>query len=149
MAMVEWPKRSWTCAYRKSNPGILVVQSAQDRATENASNLARLCATTNACACHCNSSCTRAARDADGVRRTQQHDQYIPAGLNRSAVLHKRFAKVSEETSVDLESRWIEPDAGISRRRRHRGPGSGNVGFAPSHTPPSVDWRSIRPSGAQ
>jgi delta1-piperideine-2-carboxylate reductase len=27
-----------TCAYRKSNPGILVVQSAQDRATENASN---------------------------------------------------------------------------------------------------------------
>jgi hypothetical protein len=38
----------------------------------------------------------------------------------------KRFAKVSEETSDDLESRWIEPDAGISRRRRHRGPGSGN-----------------------
>ena len=28
----------WCCAYRKSNPGILVVQSAQDRATENASN---------------------------------------------------------------------------------------------------------------
>jgi PAS fold len=27
-----------SCAYRKSNPGILVVQSAQDRATENASN---------------------------------------------------------------------------------------------------------------
>jgi hypothetical protein len=26
------------CAYRKSNPGILVVQSAQDRAAENASN---------------------------------------------------------------------------------------------------------------
>jgi branched-chain amino acid transport system substrate-binding protein len=26
------------CAYRKSNPGILVVQSAQNRATENASN---------------------------------------------------------------------------------------------------------------
>ena len=26
------------CAYRKSNPDILVVQSAQDRATENASN---------------------------------------------------------------------------------------------------------------
>jgi hypothetical protein len=28
---------STPCAYRKSNPGILVVQSAQDRATENAS----------------------------------------------------------------------------------------------------------------
>ena len=27
-----------TCAYRKSNPGILVVQPAQNRATENASN---------------------------------------------------------------------------------------------------------------
>ena len=27
-----------SCAYRKSNPGILVVQSAQNRATENASN---------------------------------------------------------------------------------------------------------------
>ena len=26
------------CVYRKSNPGILVVQSAQNRATENASN---------------------------------------------------------------------------------------------------------------
>ena len=26
------------CAYRKSNPGILVVQSTQNRATENASN---------------------------------------------------------------------------------------------------------------
>ena len=26
------------CAYRKSNPGILVVQSAQNRATENAPN---------------------------------------------------------------------------------------------------------------
>ena len=25
------------CAYRKSNPGILMVQSAQDRTTENAS----------------------------------------------------------------------------------------------------------------
>jgi len=110
---------------------------------------ARLCATTNACACHCNSSCTKAERDADGVRRTPRHDQYIPGGLNRSVVPRKRFARVSEETSDDLESRWIEPDAGISRRRRHRGPGSGNVGFAPSHTPPLVDWRSIRPSGAQ
>ena len=27
-----------TCAYHKSNPGILVAQSAQNRATENASN---------------------------------------------------------------------------------------------------------------
>ena len=26
------------CAYRKSNPGVLVVQSAQNRATEDASN---------------------------------------------------------------------------------------------------------------
>src|SRR4029077_16874872 len=76
---------------------------------------ARLCATTNGCACRCNSSCTRAAHDADGVLRTPRHDQCIPGGLNRSAVLHKRFAKVSEETSDGLESRWIEPDAGISR----------------------------------
>ena len=30
--------RGSRCAYRKSNPGILVVQSAQDRAAENASN---------------------------------------------------------------------------------------------------------------
>jgi hypothetical protein len=29
---------SASCAYRKSNPGILMVQSAQNRATENASN---------------------------------------------------------------------------------------------------------------
>ena len=41
IAQVKLPKSKghWTwCAYRKSNPGILVVQSAQDRATENASN---------------------------------------------------------------------------------------------------------------
>ena len=106
---------------------------------------ARLCATTNGCACRCSSSCTRAARG--GVLRTPRRDQCIPGGLNRSTVLHKRFAKVSEETSDGLESRWIEPDAGISRRTRYRGRGSGNEGFAPSHTPPSVDWRSIRPSG--
>jgi len=84
------------------------------------------------------------------VRTPEEYGRFcIPGGLNRSAVLHKRFAKVSEETSDGLESRWIEPDAGISRRRRHRGPGSGNEGFAPSHTPPSVDWRSIRPSVAR
>jgi hypothetical protein len=62
---------------------------------------------------------------------SERHDRCIPGGLNRSTVLHKRFAKVSEETSDGPESRWIEPDAGISRRRRHRGPGSGNEGFQP------------------
>jgi hypothetical protein len=35
-AMSPPPARA-TCAYRKSNPSILVVQSAQDRVTENAS----------------------------------------------------------------------------------------------------------------
>jgi len=33
-------------------------------------------------------------------------DPGIPCESNRSAVLHKRFAKVSEETSADLEYRW-------------------------------------------
>jgi hypothetical protein len=56
---------------------------------------AHLCATTNRCACRCNSSCTRAAHDADGFLRTPRHDQCVPGGLNRSAVLHKRCQKQS------------------------------------------------------
>ena len=93
---------------------------------------ARPCSMTSACACCCSSSCTRAARDADGIRRRPRYDQCILCGSIRSAVRHTHFAMVSEETSGNLEYRWTEPDAGIFCRRRHRGPGSGNEGFAPS-----------------
>jgi hypothetical protein len=34
------------------------------------------------------------------------HDVIHAFPADRSAVLHKRFAKVSEETSGDLEYRW-------------------------------------------
>jgi hypothetical protein len=110
---------------------------------------ARLCATANGCACRCNSSCTKAARGADGVRQISRCDQCIPCGSSRSAVLRRRFARASEETSDDLECRSTEPGGQGSRHKLDRGPGSGNEGFAPSHTPPSVDWRSIRPLGAR
>jgi hypothetical protein len=44
---------------------------------------------------------------ADGVRQTPRCDQRIPCGSSRSTVLRKRFAKVNEEMSDDLEYRWI------------------------------------------
>ena len=64
------------------------------------------CSMTSECACRCNSPYTIAARGADGVRQIPRCDPCIPCGSNRSTVLHKRFAKVSEETSGDLEYRW-------------------------------------------
>ena len=64
------------------------------------------CSMTSECACRCNSPYTIAERSADGVRQIPRCDPCIPCGSNRSAVLHKRFAKVSEETSGDLEYRW-------------------------------------------
>ena len=70
---------------------------------------ARPCSMTNGCACRCNSSCTTAARGADGVRRIPRHDQCIPCGSNRSAVLHTHFATVSEEKSGGLGCRSTEP----------------------------------------
>jgi hypothetical protein len=68
------------------------------------------CSMTSEFACRCSNSCTTAARGADGVRPTPRYDQCIPCGSSRSTVLHKRFAKVNEETSVDLEYRLIHPD---------------------------------------
>src|SRR6516162_3630097 len=64
------------------------------------------CPMTSECACRCNSPYRIAARGADGVRQIPRCDPCIPCGSNRSTVLHKRFAKVSEETSGDLEYRW-------------------------------------------
>src|SRR6516165_9260481 len=61
------------------------------------------CSMTSECACRCNSPYTIAARGADGVRQIPRCDPCIPCGSNRSAVLHKHFAKVSEERSGDLE----------------------------------------------
>jgi hypothetical protein len=66
------------------------------------------CPTIGACASHYSSSCKTAARDEDAARRGQQHDQGIPAGSNRSAVQHMRFAMASAATSVDHECPWIE-----------------------------------------
>src|SRR5215475_12886903 len=76
-------------------------QRAQPRAIS-----AHPCPMTSECACRCNSPYTIAARGADGVRQIPRCDPCIPCGSNRSTVLHKRFAKVSEETSGDLEYRW-------------------------------------------
>src|SRR6185312_2798726 len=66
------------------------------------------CPTIGACVSHCSISCKTAARDEDATRRIQQHDQGIPAGSNRSAVQHMRFAMASAATSVDHECPWIE-----------------------------------------
>jgi cold shock protein len=66
------------------------------------------CPTIGACASHYSSSCKTAARDEDAARRIQQHGQGIPAGSNRSAVQHMRFAMASAATSVDHECPWIE-----------------------------------------
>jgi cold shock protein len=66
------------------------------------------CPTIGACASHYSSSCKTAARDEDAARLTQQHGQGIPAGSNRSAVQHMRFAMASAATSVDHECPWIE-----------------------------------------
>ena len=110
---------------------------------------ARPCSMTSACACCCSSSYSRAARDADGVRRMPRYDQCIPCRSIRSAVRHTHFAMVSEETSGDLEYRWTEPDAGMFCRRRHRGPGSGNKELLPAASLSRAGWRSIRPSDAR
>jgi hypothetical protein len=67
------------------------------------------CPRIGAWASHYSSSCKKAARDEDAARRTQQHGQGIPAGSNRSAVQHMRFAMASAATSVDHECSWIEP----------------------------------------
>src|SRR6476646_6663160 len=66
------------------------------------------CPTIGACASHYSSSCKTAARDEDAACRIQQHGQGIPAGSNRSAVQHIRFAMASAATSVDHECPWIE-----------------------------------------
>src|SRR6516164_4387308 len=79
------------------------------------------CSMTSECACRCNSSYTIAARGADDVRQIPRCDPCIPCGSNRSAVLHKRFAKVSEETSGDLVCRLMLEEEKIFRRMRHRG----------------------------
>src|SRR6476620_12667342 len=103
------------CACRKSNPNILVMQPAQDwKAKEYALPSepcaigAHPCPTIGACASHYSSSCKPAARDEDAARRRQQHGPGIPAGSNRSAVQHMRFAMASAATSVDHECPWTE-----------------------------------------
>ena len=103
------------CACRKSNPDILVMQPAQDRAAKNVPGPSQWRAIpahpspgTNACVPHCNISCTTAVRDEDVVRRRQRHDRRIPCGSNRSAVQHIRFAMGSAATLVDHECPLIE-----------------------------------------
>src|SRR6267378_97344 len=64
--------------------------------------------TIDACGRHCNISCTTAAGDGGGARRTQQRGRGIPVGSNRSAVRHVRFAMGNAETSADRECPLIE-----------------------------------------
>src|ERR1700726_4815813 len=60
--------------------------------------------TIDACARHCNISCTTAAGGGGGTRRARQRGQGIPDGSNRSAVRHIRFAMGNAATSADRES---------------------------------------------
>src|SRR5258706_15939886 len=62
----------------------------------------------DACARHCNISCTTAAGDGGGTRRTQQRGRGIPVGSNRSAVRQIRFAMGNAATSADREYPLIE-----------------------------------------
>src|SRR3982751_4168618 len=59
---------------------------------------ARPCSMTNGGACRCSSSCTSAARGADGVRRIPRYDQRIPCGSIRSAVCTENLIRVDEMT---------------------------------------------------
>src|ERR1700704_4328646 len=61
---------------------------------------ARPSPTIDACAIHCNISCTTAAGGGGGARRARQRGQGIPVGLNRSAVRHIRVARGNAATSV-------------------------------------------------
>jgi hypothetical protein len=101
------------CAYRKSSPSILVMQSAQDRTAQNAPRClsctvisARPCSTISECAGHYSSPCRIAAHGADGVRRTPRYDRGIPCGSSRSTVLRMRFARVNAERRERLEDIW-------------------------------------------
>jgi dimethylaniline monooxygenase (N-oxide forming) len=96
---------------------------------------ARPCSMTNECACRCNSPCTTAAGGADGVRQISRYDQCIPCGSSRSTVPRRRFARVSEKTSDDLECRSTEPGGQRSRHKLDRDPGSDNEELAPSRKP--------------
>ena len=80
-------------------------QRAQPRAI-----WAHPCSMTSECACRCNSPYTIAARGADDVRQIPRCDPCIPCGSNRSAVLHKRFAKVTEETSGGVHTENLNSD---------------------------------------
>jgi hypothetical protein len=82
------------------NPGILMMQSAQDGLGDN----------TPGCvvrAHHFPMTSEFARSGADGARQTPRCDQRIPCGSSRSTVLRERFAKVNEEMSNDLEYRRI------------------------------------------
>ena len=118
-----------TCAYRKSNPAILMVQSAQDRAAEdipdplNAAMDRGILVQRQMSARGVVVILVRTAeRGADGVRRRLRHDQCIPFGLNQSAVLRSRLAKVSGKTPGGLECRSTEPGGQRSRHKLDRGP---------------------------
>jgi hypothetical protein len=74
-----------TCACRKSNPNILMMQSAQDRTAKNMPGSVNHGVmsvhpypTISACAPHCNNSCTTAGRHEDVARRKRQRGQGIP-----------------------------------------------------------------------
>src|ERR1700730_9550503 len=62
----------------------------------------------DACGRHYNISCTTAAGDGGGTRRTRQRGRGIPVGSNRSAVRHTRFAMETAGTSADRECPLIE-----------------------------------------
>src|SRR5258705_573539 len=74
--LVRWHRAGFRCLclpqIKSEHIGGAVRPGSRDRECVRLSRRrvisARLCATTSECACRCNSSCTRAARDADGVR---------------------------------------------------------------------------------
>jgi hypothetical protein len=83
------------------------------------------------------------------VRLACHHNmiQGILAGSSRSGAPHNHFAKVSVERLDDRECRASERVGQIFGHNTHPDRGSDSKGFAPSHRPLSVGWRSIPPLG--
>src|ERR1700730_18638337 len=62
----------------------------------------------DACARHCNISCTTAAGDGGGTRRARRRGRGIPVGSDRSGVRRIRFAMGNAAMSADRECPLIE-----------------------------------------
>src|SRR5262249_2305038 len=98
-------------------------------------------------ASHCNTPGSTGGCGEGAARLSPQYDPGILGGSSRSDAPHSHFAKVSVERLDDRESRASERVGQMSGHNTHPDRGSDSEGLAPSHRPPSVDWRSTPPLG--